>query len=108
MAFDFEGARKSASFSMPKLKHSRPRLLGHRGDVVVVGVEDGDAVLRQAFDGLALGLRDRLHRAEALQVGRADVEDDGDLRRGNLAEAADLAQLNMPTSTTARSWSRRA
>ena len=51
---------------------------GHRGHERVVGVEHGDAVGRQRLDQFALGLRDRLARAELAEVRGADVEHDAD------------------------------
>ena len=52
----------------------------HLRDLGVVRVEDGEPVRAQRLDELALGLRDRLLRAELADVGDADVEDDGDVR----------------------------
>ena len=69
----------------------RVRARGHRRDQVVVGVEHGDPVGGQRLDQLALGLRDRLAAAELAEVRRADVEDDADLRRGDLGEVPDVA-----------------
>ena len=69
----------------------RPGAGGHRGHVGVVGVEDRDPVGRQRLDQLALGLGDRVERAELAGVGPADVEHRADPRRGDVAQLGDVA-----------------
>ena len=74
----------------PKVRTAGVGAARHGGDQVVVGVEHGRAVGRQRLDDLALGLRDRLARAELADVGGADVEHGGDLRRRDLAQVGDV------------------
>jgi hypothetical protein len=53
--------------------------------------DDGDALGRKAVEHLRLGRRDRCHRAEQLDVDRADVGDDRHFGLGDRRQLVDLA-----------------
>ena len=59
----------------------------------VVPVEHRQALRLQIFKDLALGLQDTLPAAQVLDVGVADVGDDGDVRPHHLAQIADLSEV---------------
>jgi hypothetical protein len=65
----------------------RPQALRER----VVGRKHGDAVRRQRPEQLALGVGDRLARAEQLDVRQPDAGDHAHGRAGDLGEPGDLA-----------------
>ena len=47
-----------------------------------IGVDDGGSLLAQTFKNLALGVEHPFQRAEALQMGRRHVVDDGGIGFG--------------------------
>src|SRR5690606_428715 len=47
-----------------------------------IGVDDGGSLLAQTFKNLALGVKDTLKGAEALQMGRRHVIDEGGIGSG--------------------------
>ena len=59
----------------------------------VVPVEHRQALRLQIFKDLALGLQDTLPAAQVLDVGVADVGDDGDVRPHHLPQVADLPEV---------------
>jgi hypothetical protein len=63
---------------------------GHRSDPVVGDVEYGHPVRTQGLDELALRVRDRLDRAEDLQVRLGNGGDDGDVGGDHRREAGDV------------------
>ena len=63
----------------------------HPGDDRVVGVEDRPAARRQRLEQLALGLLDRVERADPREVDRLHRGDDADRRPGHRREVGDLA-----------------
>ena len=67
------------------------RPVGHPGDPLVVGVEDGRAAGRERLDELGLGLLDRLDRADPRQVDRLDRRHDADPRPADPGQVGDLA-----------------
>ena len=64
----------------------------HRRDTFVVGVEHGRPVGRQRFDQLTLGPSDAVDPADQFGVGVTDDGDHPDVRSGDLAELADVAE----------------
>jgi hypothetical protein len=63
----------------------------HRGDQGIVGVEDGQALRWHRLGQLGLRECDVGAGAELAHVGGADVEDDRDLRRGDVGEVLEVA-----------------
>ena len=89
-------ARMSASADVPTVT-TRARVRdAHLRDLGVVGVEDREPLRSKGLDQLALGLGDRLPRAELADVGDADVEDDGDVRRRDRREVGEVADPPRP------------
>ena len=72
--------------------HARLRLLAHREDARIVGVQYDRAARLHCLDKLRLRLRDVLDRAEKLHVHLADVRHDGNGRRGERRERGDLPE----------------
>ena len=58
----------------------------------LVGRDDGDPPRRQRLDSLCVRPRDVLHRADDLEVLRADRRDERDRRSRDLAELGDLPE----------------
>ena len=59
----------------------------------VVAVEDRETAGLQILEDLALGLENAIPAAQILNVGVADVGDDGDVRLDHLPQIADLAEV---------------
>lgn len=74
-------------------QHPGLRTGGHGAHERVVGVEDGDSVLGERLDHLALGDGDLLAAAELADVRGADIEDEADPRRDQAGEVADVADV---------------
>ena len=66
-----------------KAHHAGRRHAAPQCAVLVIGVDDGDAVRLQPGDGLAFGARHALEAAKALEVFGAGVGDQGDAGTGN-------------------------
>ncbi len=77
-----------AQGSVAQLARSRATAAAQRGSS---GAGDEQAIGGECVGHLALGLRDRLHRAEALQVRRAEAREHADLRLHEVAELGDVA-----------------
>jgi hypothetical protein len=61
------------------------------GDPRVVGIPHRDGVAAHASEQLALGRSDRVDAGEVLEVHAQDVQDDADVRVGDLDETCDLS-----------------
>ncbi len=66
---------------------------GEGADALVVEIEDGRAVRGQALDEFALCERDAVNGVEVLDMGRADVGNDPEIRSGDRSESADFAGM---------------
>ena len=67
--------------------------LGHRVQQGVVPVQNGQAVLFQVGENLALGPQDALPASQELNVGVPDVGDDGDVRLHHLRQVLDFPEV---------------
>ena len=82
------GEDESAGAERDRLERRRDVGLERLG----IGRDHRASLVAEAGEDLGLGLRDRLERAEQLEMDGADVGDRGDIGLGDLAELGDLPE----------------